>query len=162
MSDINIIAEPGTLDLTTTYTVNGPSELVFKAHTDPDLIPRWWGPRYLTTEIDKLEARPGGQWRFVQRDPDGNEYAFHGVYHDLASPGRIVQTFEYEGMPGHVVLEAMTLEEVDGRTKVTTHSVFQTLEARDGMIASGMEVGIREGMERMNELFAELRLKSQS
>lgn len=154
MSDINIIAEPGSLEVVTTYTVDGPSELVFKAHTDPDLIPRWWGPRYLTTTIDKLEARPGGQWRFIQRDPDGNEYGFHGVYHDLTSPQRIVQTFEYEGAPGHVILDTLTLEDLGGRTKVTTQSIFQSLEARDGMLQSGMEIGAREGMERMNELLA--------
>lgn len=162
MAELNIVAEPGTLEIVTTYTIDAPSELVFKAHTDPELIPRWWGPRYLTTVIDKLEARPGGQWRFIQRDPEGNEYAFHGVYHDLTSPDRIVQTFEFEGAPGHVILDTITLEDLDGRTKVTTQSVFQSLAAREGMIQSGMEVGIREGMERMSELFAEVRQEFQS
>ncbi len=90
MAELKIIAEPGSLEIVTIYTIDAPSELVFKAHTDPELIPRWWGPRYLTTVIDKLEARPGGQWRFIQHDPEGNEYAFHGVYHDLTLVADIV------------------------------------------------------------------------
>ncbi|HRN68963.1 MAG TPA: SRPBCC domain-containing protein, partial [Promineifilum sp.] len=87
----------------------------------------------------------------------GNVYAFHGVYHDVVAPERIVQTFEYEGMPGHVVMETAVFEDLgDGKTRVVTQSVFQSVEDRDGMAASGMEVGVNEGYERMNELMATL------
>ena len=157
MSKPEIIIEPNSQEIRINTTYNAPRELVFKAYTDPDLIPQWYGPRYLTTEIDKLEARAGGQWRFLNRDPECNVYAFHGVYHDVVAPERIVQTFEYEGMPGHVVLETAVFEDLGGgKTRVVTQSVFQSIEDRDGMAASGMEVGINEGYERMTELMATL------
>ena len=157
MSKPEIIVNPGSLEIVTKMTFNAPRELIFKAYTDPDLIPQWYGPRFLTTEVDKLDAQPGGQWRFLNRDPEGNVYAFHGVYHDVVAPERIVQTFEYEGMPGHVVLETAVFEDLGGgKTRVETQSVFQSIEDRDGMAASGMEVGINDGYDRMNELMAVL------
>lgn len=157
MSRPEIIVEPNSQVIHINTTYNGPRELVFKAYTDPDLIPQWYGPRFLTTEVDKLEARPGGQWRFLNRDDEGNVYAFHGVYHDVVAPELIVQTFEYEGMPGHVVLETAVFEDLGGgKTRVATQSVFQSIEDRDGMVASGMEVGINDGYDRMNELMAML------
>lgn len=157
MSKPEIIVNPGSLEIVTKMTFNAPRELIFKAYTDPDLIPQWYGPRFLTTEVDKLDARPGGQWRFLNRDPEGNVYAFHGVYHDVVAPERIVQTFEYEGMPGHVVLETAVFEDLGGgKTRVETQSIFQSIEDRDGMVASGMEVGINDGYDRMNELMAVL------
>lgn len=157
MSKPEIIVEPGKLEIVTTMTLNAPRDLVFRAYTDPALIPQWWGPRYLTTEIDKLDARPGGQWRFVQRDPEGNAYAFNGVFHTVSAPERIVQTFEFEGMPGHVLLETAVFEDLGGRTRVVSQSVFQSVEARDGMVASGMETGVVEGHDRLNELLAALK-----
>ena len=157
MSKPEIIVNPGSLEIVTKMTFNAPRELIFKAYTDPDLIPQWYGPRFLTTEVDKLDARLGGQWRFLNRDPEGNVYAFHGVYHDVVAPERIVQTFEYEGMPGHVVLETAVFEDLGGgKTRVETQSIFQSIEDRDGMVASGMEVGINDGYDRMNELMAVL------
>ena len=157
MSKPEIIVNPGSLEIVTKMTFNAPRELIFKAYTDPDLIPQWYGPRFLTTEVDKLDARPGGQWRFLNRDPEGNVYAFHGVYHDVVAPERLVQTFEYEGMPGHVVLETAVFEDLGGgKTRVETQSIFQSIEDRDGMAASGMEVGINDGYDRMNELMAVL------
>jgi uncharacterized protein YndB with AHSA1/START domain len=158
MSKPEIVVEPGSLEIVVTMTFNAPRELVFKAYTDPALIPQWWGPRYLTTEIDTLDAQAGGRWRFVQRDPEGNVHAFRGVFHEVSAPNRIVQTFEYEGMPGHVSLDTATFEDHGGQTRVVAQSVFQSLEARDGMAASGMEIGINEGYERMNELLAALEL----
>ena len=157
MSKPEIIVNPGSLEIVTKMTFNAPRELIFKAYTDPDLIPQWYGPRFLTTEVDKLDAQPGGQWRFLNRDPEGNVYAFHGVYHDVVAPERLVQTFEYEGMPGHVVLETAVFEDLGGgKTRVETQSIFQSIEDRDGMVASGMEVGINDGYDRMNELMAVL------
>src|SRR5205823_9575981 len=131
---------------------DAPRELVFKAHTDPQIIPQWWGPRSLTTTVEALEVRPGGLWRFVHHDAAGNEYAFHGVYHAVAPPERLVYTFEFEGAPGHVVLETVTFEDVQGKTKLTDVSVFQTVEDRDGMLRSGMEEGATESMDRLAEL----------
>ena len=109
--------------------------------------------------IDRMDARPGGSWRFVQYDAAGNKYAFHGVYHDVASPERIVDTFEFEGTPGHVSLETTTFEEMGGRTKVTSRSVFQTVEDRDEMIKAGMEEGVLESMDRLAELLGRLNIK---
>lgn len=129
-----------------------PRELVYRLYTDPGLVPRWWGPRSQITTVDMMDVSEGGQWRFVSRDADGNEYGFHGVYHEVKPPERIVDTFEFEGMPGHVLLETVTFEERDGRTHVRDESVFQTVEDRDGMLHSGMEEGSRASVERFAEL----------
>lgn len=133
-----------------------PRALIFKAYTDPNLIPKWWGPRYLTTTVDKMEVKVGGVWRFVQRDADGNEYAFHGEYREIVPPDRLAYTFEFEGMPGHALLETVTFEEREGKTKVTVTSLFQSVEDRDGMIQSGMEAGANESADRLAELLETL------
>ena len=146
--------EPNQQQITMSRVFAAPPELVWRATTDAEHIPQWWGPRSLTTRIDQADVRAGGQWRYVQRDPDGNEYAFHGVYHDVVPPERVVQTFEFEGVPGHVLLETTTFDAVDGGTRVTTTSVFQSIQDRDGMVASGMESGAREGYDRLAELLA--------
>jgi len=101
-----------------------------------------------------MDLKPGGVWRFVQRDSSGEEYAFNGVYREIVSPERLVYTFEFEGMPGHVMLETVTFEEYDGKTKFTDKSVFRTVEDRDGMLESGMEEGATETMDRLAELLA--------
>ncbi len=152
MSKLNLTAEPGKHSIVMTRDFDAPRELVFKAITDPNLIPQWWGPRSLTTTVDKMEVRPGGIWRFVERDADGNEDAFHGVYHDITLPERLIYTFEWEGMPGHVLLETVTFKDQDGKTRLTDISVFQTVEDRDGMLQSGMEGGAAESMDRLAEL----------
>jgi uncharacterized protein YndB with AHSA1/START domain len=154
-----ITAEPGKQELTITREFDAPRELVFKAVTDPNLIPQWWGPRYLTTEVDKLDLRPGGQWRFLNRDAQGNAYAFHGVYHEVLAPQRIIDTFEFEGLPetGHVTLETMKLEALPGgRTRLTTQSVFQSVADRDGMLQSGMEEGAKDTYDRLEELLQKM------
>lgn len=133
---------------------DAPCELVWRVCTDPDRLPEWWGPRSLATTVDKMDVRPGGVWRFVQRDAAGNEYAFHGVYHEVTPPERLVYTFEFEGMPGHVLLETVTFEDQDGKTMLTDKSVFQTVEDRDGMLNTGMEEGAAETMDRLAELLA--------
>jgi len=150
--------EPGKQEIVMTRTFDVPRDLVFKTMTDPNLIPQWWGPRYLTTTVDEMDVRPGGRWRYVQRDPQGNEHAFHGVYHDIAAPERLVFTFEYEGVPGHVLLDTVTLEELDGKTRLTDQSVFQSVADRDGMVQSGMESGATEMMDRLEELLATSRV----
>src|SRR5579871_5754866 len=105
MTKTNLIAEPGKYEVRLTRDFDAPRDLVFKVWTDPAHIPQWWGPKYLTTVVDKMDLKTGGMWRFIQHDPQGNEFGFHGVYHAIVSPERIVNTFEFEGVPGHVVLE---------------------------------------------------------
>jgi uncharacterized protein YndB with AHSA1/START domain len=134
---------------------DAPRERVFAAYTDPELIPQWWGPRRTTTTVDRMDVRAGGDWRFISRDEDGSETAFRGTYREVVAPERIVQTFEWEGMPGHVAVESAELEDLgDGRTRVVTTSLFHTTEERDGMLGSGMETGMNETYERLDELLA--------
>src|SRR5207247_8270998 len=140
-----ILAEPGKQEILITREFDAPRELVFKACTDPKLIPQWWGPRYLSTEVDKMDVRPGGQWRFLNRDAEGNEYAFHGVYHEVLAPERIIDSFKSEGLTatGHVTLKTMKLEQLPGRrSQLIAQSVFQTGASRDCMLHSGMEEGV--------------------
>jgi uncharacterized protein YndB with AHSA1/START domain len=133
---------------------NAPRERVYAAFTDPDLIPQWWGRRKDTIVVDKMDVREGGEWRFVSTSDDG-EHAFRGTYRELSPPEKAVQTFEYEGMPGHIAVETATFEDLgDGRTKVVTLSQFDTTEDRDGMLESGMEVGANESYEKLDELLA--------
>jgi uncharacterized protein YndB with AHSA1/START domain len=134
---------------------DAPRDLVFKALTDPNLLAQWWGPNNTTTIIDTLEFRVGGAWRFVQRDPTGEENAFRGEFREIVPPERVVQTFEWEGLPGHILVETMTLEDLDGKTRITTTSLFDSKEDRDGMLSSGMEVGANESWDRLAKLLAE-------
>jgi len=153
----NVAAEPGKQEMTITREFDAPRELVFKAFTDPGLVPQWWGPGRLSTLVDKLDARSGGQWRFINQDPDGNEYGFHGVYHEILAPERIIDTFEFEGLPekGHVSLDTALFDVLPGnRTRLTIQSVFRSVADRDGMVMSGMESGLSEGFERLDEILA--------
>jgi len=135
---------------------DAPRDRVFAVFTDPDLIPEWWGPRDMPVIVDKMELRPGGSWRFVARNPDGSELGFRGTYREITPPERIVQTFEWEGMPGHVSVETATFEDLGDRTKLITVSIFHTTEERDGMLGSGMEGGLNETYARLDELLARL------
>ena len=157
-NQIIIKAEPGKQELFVIREFDAPRELVFKAHTDPNLFAQWIGPRGLITTIDVFEPVSGGKYRFIQKDNDGNEYGFHGVFHEV-SPERVIQTFEFEGLPesGHATLETMTLEALpNGRTRLTAQSVFQSVSDRDGMVQSGMETGAREGYDRLDEILAKM------
>jgi uncharacterized protein YndB with AHSA1/START domain len=155
MPNFRLKAEPGKQDLTITYEFNAPAARVFKAMTDPKMIEKWWGPSIYTTVVDQLEPKAGGQWRFINRAADGGEFGFHGVFHQVEPARRIVQTFEFEGVPGHVSLESMTMEERDGKTFVTAHSVYQSVEDREGMMqGGGMEAGARESYERLEKVLA--------
>jgi len=136
---------------------NAPRDLVFRAYTDPELIPRWWGRRRQTTTVEAMDVRKGGRWRYVCRDPDGTEYGFRGEYREVRLPERIVSTFEFEGMPGHIIEDTATFEERDGKTKLTVTSRFETIEDLDGMLQSGMEDGARETWDRLEELLAKTR-----
>ena len=157
MSKTEITAEPGIPMIVITREFDAPRELVFRAHTDPDLLAQWLGPRELALTVERYETHNGGSWRYVNTDAEGNSYGFHGVFHGDPSPDAIVQTFEFEGVPGHVCLQTATLTEHDGRTLVRTVSAFQSVEDRDAMVASGMEHGVRDSHERLAELLAQLR-----
>ena len=156
MATTQITAEPGVPYIEIMREFAAPRELVFRAHVEPDLLVQWLGPRGLATTVDRLEARDGGTWRFVHRDADGNEYGFHGVHHGTPSPDGIVRTFEFEGTPGQVSLEWLRFEERDGRTLLRAHSVFQSVADRDAMIQSGMEQGVNDSFDRLDELVARL------
>jgi uncharacterized protein YndB with AHSA1/START domain len=150
------VTTPTDREIHTERVFDAPRDQVFAAYTDPKLIPEWWGPRDSTTIVDRMDVRSGGSWRFVMRDSDGNETGFRGSYRDVSPPERIVQTFEWEGMPGHVSVETATFEDLGDRTKVKTVSLFHTTEERDGMLESGMETGMNETYARLDELLARL------
>lgn len=156
MANYKMVALPGIQEVVITHTFAAPAWLVFRAFTDPQFIPQWWGPRNLVTTIDQLDVRPGGLWRIVQRDQSGNEFAFQGVYHSVEADCRLVYTFEFEGETGHVILDTVTIEERNGKTKLTEQSVYQSVEDRDGMLNTGMEMGVSESDERLRELLAKL------
>ncbi len=158
MPKTDYVIEPGKQEIISTTVLDAPRELVFRAYTDPKLFARWWGPRRYENEIVKFDSRAGGEWRVVQRGEDGSEHGFHGVNHDVVAPERICQTFEYEGFPGHVALQTATLEPLGNKTKVVAHVVFQSLMDRDGMVASGMQEGADESVERLAELLEEMKV----
>ncbi len=149
---VTVTAEPGKQEVFITREFDAPRELVYKAHIDPKLYVQWLGPHGYEMMLETFEPVNGGKYRYVHKDKEGNEYGFHGTFHEI-SIENMVQTFEFEGYPGHVSLDCMTLEELPGnRTKATIHSIFQSVSDRDGMIQSGMETGVREGYERLDDI----------
>ena len=151
-----ITVEPGKQELFITREFDAPRELVFKAHTDPDLYVQWLGPHGYEMTLEEFEPVSGGKWKFIHKDKDGNAYGFHGTFHEV-SLERSIQTFEFDGAPGHVSLETLTLEELpNGRTKLTAHSVYQSVADRDAMVEAGMERGVNEGYERLDEILAKI------
>lgn len=157
----NIVAEPGKQEIVITREFDAPRKFVFKAFTDPKLYVQWLGPREIVMTLEKFKPRNGGSWRYIHKDKDGKEYAFHGVYHEVTAPERIIDTFEFEGLPenGYVVLETLRFEELPrDRTKVTSQAVFQSVADRDGELQSGMERGVNDSYDRLDELLAKLKL----
>lgn len=134
--------------------LDAPRDRVFAAFTDPELIPQWWGPHGTTTVVDRMDVEPGGGWRFVIRNSDGSETGFRGTYREVSPPERLVQTFEWEGMPGYVSVETAHFEDLGDRTRVVTTTLFHTPEERDGMMESGMEKGMNETYARLDDLLA--------
>jgi uncharacterized protein YndB with AHSA1/START domain len=149
-----VTATPGGREIVITRVISAPRDKVWEAYSNPELLKQWLGPRNLKMTIEKFDMKPGGSYRYIHTDKDGNEYGFHGVIHGVQAPEKAIQTFEFEGMPepGHVSLDTLMLEDQGDKTKITTISVFQTVEDRDGMIQSGMEGGVTEGYERLEEL----------
>ena len=153
--ETNLTAEPGQHDYAITREFEAPRELVFRTFIDPKLITQWLGPRRLVMTLDTFEPRDGGRYRYIHKDTDGTEYAFHGVYHEVTAPERIISTFEFEGLPekGHVVLGTALFEALPGgRSRLTLQDVYQSVADRDGALQSGMMTGVDEGFERLDEI----------
>lgn len=151
-----ITVEPGKQELFITREFDAPREWVFKAHTDPNLYVQWLGPHGYEMTLEEFEPVSGGKWKFIHKDKDGNAYGFHGTFHEV-SLERSIQTFEFDGAPGHVSLETLTLEELpNGTTKLTAQSVYQSVADRDAMVEAGMERGINQGYERLDEILAKM------
>jgi uncharacterized protein YndB with AHSA1/START domain len=144
-------------EILTERIFEAPRERIFDAMTNPELIPLWWGPRELSMVVDKMEVEVGGAWRFVNHNADGTENGFRGTYREISPPERIVQTFEWEGMPGHVVVETATLEDLGERTKLTIVSLFHTTEERDGMLKSEMELGVNQSYAALDRVLEQLK-----
>ena len=153
-----ITAEPDQHDVFIEREFNGPRELVFRTFSEPDLIQQWMGFEDQTCVIDKLDNRSGGEWRFIHEDCDGNKAAFSGVIHEVTEPERIIRTFEFEGLPerGHVSLETLMLRSLGNKTKIVIHSVFRSVEDRDGFIQSGAEKGIVASHNALDNLLEKL------
>jgi uncharacterized protein YndB with AHSA1/START domain len=135
-----------------TREFDAPKALVFRAHTDPDLLVQWLGPRGAEMSIDHYDCRTGGSYRYVHRQ-DGEEYGFRGCFHEVRPDELIVQTFTFAGVPDGVALEKLVLEDLgDGRTRLTATSLVDSFQGRDAFVASGMEVGVVEGYERLDEV----------
>lgn len=151
------VTTPTEREIMITREFDAPRELVYAVLTSAEHIPHWWGRAHSTLAQCELDARPGGRWRFVERDPDGNEFAFRGQFRELDPPARLVQTFEWEGLPGHISVETMTLEDLGSRTRITVRSLFDTVEDRDGMLENGMETGAAESYDRLERYVQSLR-----
>lgn len=153
-----VTAEPGKQELFITREFDAPRELVFKAHTDPEMYVKWVGPHGMKMTIEKWEMRDGGSYNYTH-ERDGHKYAFFGVTHEVHAPERIIGTFEFDGLPerGHVILGVTSFEELPNcRSRVVHQSVFRSVADRDGMVKSGMEGGVGEGYEKLDNLLVHL------
>jgi uncharacterized protein YndB with AHSA1/START domain len=155
-----MVTTPSDREIVTTRVFDAPRELVFEAHSSCEHMSHWWGPRRYEISSCEMDFRPGGSWRIVHRGAEGEIPAFRGAFKELVPPERIVWTFEWEGMPGHVSVDTLTLEEHVGKTTVTGRSVFDTVEDRDGMLQSGMEEGAAETYDRLDEYLETLRSRN--
>ena len=156
MASTHFVAESRVPQVVITREFDAPREFLFRAYTDPDLLVQWSAPRGLTMTVDRFDLRDGGTWRHQHWEPDGTDYAFHGVFHGDPSPGGIVRTFEFEGRPGHVSLWTVTFCEHDGTTLLTHNTVYQSVEDRDLDLWSGLEESVSDSMDRLAVLLARL------
>ena len=151
ITETTIEADPKVPVIRMTRDFAATPEQLLRAHTDPEIYAQWVGPDRLRTRIEHWDARTGGSWRFVNI-ADGEEYAFHGCFHEV-SPERIVQTFTFDGQPEGVALETMWFDDLgNGRTRLRTQSLVDSFEGRDAWLASGMEVGVNEGYAKLDRL----------
>lgn len=158
-----VTAEEGKQELFITREFDAPRELVYRAHTEPELYSQWIGPSGLTIKIDKFAHEAGQPWRDIFVTPDGQEVGFNGVCHYMDAPSMLIRTFEFEGLPdrGHVALETAIFEDLpNGRSVVKIQSVFKSVADRDGMVQSGMEGGVNEGHSRLDDLLENMKAKA--
>ncbi|HVY96911.1 MAG TPA: SRPBCC family protein [Solirubrobacterales bacterium] len=147
---------PSDTEILITREFDAPKELVYRAYTTPELVKRWWGGRRGNVTLAEIDLRVGGRWRYVLAANEGFEVAFNGVFREIVPGERIVNTEVYEAMPEHEAVVTVTFSEEDGRTTLSMLSDMGSKEARDGLIASGMEAGVQEGMDILEEIAAEL------
>ncbi len=154
--ETEIIADPDLPTVEIVREFDAPVDRVFRAWTDPELVRQWMGPRSIDMQIQTWDCRTGGEYRYTAVQ-DGEEVAhFYGSFHQVRPNERLVQTFGFDEMPDAVSLDQLTFEDLgDGRTRTVGLSVVSSMEARDGMMASGMEVGVVEGYEKLDEILAE-------
>jgi uncharacterized protein YndB with AHSA1/START domain len=152
--ETEITVDPDVPLVRITREFDAPPDKVFRAHTDPELVTQWLGPRRYEMRIDHYDCRTGGSYRYLHVG-DGSEFGFHGSFHELRPTELIIQTFTFEGQPDDVALERLVLEDIGNRrTRLTATSLVESFEARDAFVASGMEDGVRESYERLDELLA--------
>jgi len=150
-----ITAPAGTPFVSVTRDFDATPAQLFRVQTDPDLVAQWLGPRDMEIVLDEYDVRPGGRYRYIHKGQDGVEYAFRGVFHTVEPDTLVIQTFEWEGAPGQVSLESAVYEKTETGVRLHMNSVFPSVEARDAMVASGMEHGINDAMDRLTELLAD-------
>jgi uncharacterized protein YndB with AHSA1/START domain len=152
----SVLTTPSDREVHIERVFDAPRELVWRAFTEPDLVAQWWG-RGNKLVIERMDVERGGHWRYVEHSADGT-HGFEGRYREVSPPERLVWTFEWDGMPGHVAVDTTTFEDLgDGRTKVITRSLFHTTEERDGMLNSGMQTGLDQSYAALDRLLAQLK-----
>ena len=159
MNKTTLKVEPGKQELFIYREFDAPRDLVFKTFTDPGLIAQWMNPCNMTLHIDRFESGDGGNYQFTHTDPGGGKHVFRGVIHEACAPERLIRTFEYLNLPerGHVVMDTLRLEALPkNRTRLTIHSVFQSVGDRDGMVQAGMEMGLTDSHQLLDRLLEEL------
>jgi uncharacterized protein YndB with AHSA1/START domain len=153
---VTITAPEGTPFIDIEREFEAPVEAVYRAHSDPKLYTKWLGPRGYEMELAEFDFSTGGRYRYIHKNADG-DFAFNGVFHVVRENEFVIQTFEFEGYPDVVSIESLTFERLEGnRTRLKGHSVFPSVEARDGMVESGMETGVVEGYEQLDEVLASI------
>ena len=157
MTSTEIRAEPGVPQIVVLREFDTSPTVLFRAHTEPDLLVQWLGPAALVTTVDQLDPRHGGRWRYTQTDGRGIGHSFHGLFHGDPTPERIVQTYEFDEQPGRVYLNTITFEPRGGRTLLRQNTVFQSVEDRDGYVRAGMEHGVHASMANLDALVSKLR-----
>lgn len=152
-NELIIEAPAGLPFIDATREFDAPAAAVFAAHADPELVRQWLGPRGYEMDVQEYDFRSGGRYRYLHRSPAGAEFGFRGTFHTIRPDELAIQTFEYEGVPDVVSIESMTLEALPGvRTRLRVHAVYPSLQARDAILANGMENGMREGYEQLDDL----------
>lgn len=160
-NQLKLIAETGKQEMFFIREFEAPRELVFKAHSDPKIMEQWMGPCVIKTVFDKYEAKNHGSYRYTCSTQDGHSFSFNGAIHEMIAPERIIQTVEFEEYPvkGRAAIEIIRFEALPGdRTRLTSQTIFQSVDDRDGAVKSGMEAGVIEGYERLDEMLEDGKL----